>query len=47
MREEREPIATIHAAVESMRLYQAMYDVVPEGPARLGVRLLRAFDDRS
>ncbi len=31
IREDREPIASIHDAVESMRLYQAMYDAVQKG----------------
>ena len=30
IRESREPIASIHDAVETMRLYQAVYDAIRE-----------------
>jgi hypothetical protein len=31
IREEREPIASIHDSIGTMRLYQAIYDAVCEG----------------
>jgi hypothetical protein len=31
IRENRQPVASIHDAVETMRLYQAIYDAVRDG----------------